>query len=103
MLVGEYMDTGVFSQPSTPPNIDDGLGTGYVRRCMGLWYNNGLHHLWCNRVACYHICNLCSCKLCGSTAINRYHLEVCRWINKDYIFLVNKVVINNIVRVLERL
>ncbi len=37
VLVGEYMDTGVFPQPSTPCDIDDGLGTGYVRRCMGLW------------------------------------------------------------------
>ena len=25
----------------------------HVRRCMGMWLSNGLHHLWCETGQCY--------------------------------------------------
>ena len=33
------------------------------RRNMGLWYSNGLHHLWCFTPSCYTINNSCICRL----------------------------------------
>ena len=37
----------------------------HSRHNMGLWYSNGLHHLWCCTPSCYTINNACTCRLCG--------------------------------------
>ena len=29
------------------------FGKDHVRRCMGMWLSNGLHHLWCETGQCY--------------------------------------------------
>ena len=48
-------------------------------RCnMGLWYSNGLHHLWCCTPSCYTINNACTCRLCGERQPTKSHLLSCR-------------------------
>ena len=50
----------------------------HSRRKMGLWYSNGLHHLWCCTPSCYTINNSCTCRLCGERQPSKSHLLSCR-------------------------
>ena len=45
----------------------------HSRRNMGLWYSNGLHHLW-RCTAPYTINNACTCRLCGERKPTKFHL-----------------------------
>ena len=46
----------------------------HSRRNMGLWYSNGLHHLWSCTASCYTINNACTCRLCGERKPTKFHL-----------------------------
>ena len=50
----------------------------HSRHNMGLWYSNGLHHLWCCTPSCYTINNTCTCRLCGERQPVKFHLLSCR-------------------------
>ena len=45
----------------------------HVRRCMGMWISNGLHHLWCEADQCYVVSEECECKFCGCAAVQKYN------------------------------
>ena len=45
---------------------------------MGLWYSNGLNHLWCCTPSCYTINNACTCRLCGERQPTKSNLLSCR-------------------------
>ena len=45
----------------------------HVRRCMGMWISNGLHHLWCEAGQCYVVSEECACKFCGCAGVEKYH------------------------------
>ena len=49
----------------------------HVRRCMGMWISNGLHHLWCEAGQCYVASEECACKFCGCAElhVNRDNLR----------------------------
>ena len=55
------------------------FGKDHVRRCMGMWLSNGLHHLWCETVQCYVAREECTCKFCGCAGVGKYHLLTCEW------------------------
>ena len=46
----------------------------HVRRCMGMWLSNGLHHLflWCEAGQCYFVSEECACKFCGCAGVDKY-------------------------------
>ena len=68
-----------------------------VRRCMGMWISNVLHHLWCEAGQCYSVSEACVCKLCGSAGVKKYHLLRCEWANCGQL-LVNRDNIRQIIK-----
>ena len=48
--------------------------SAHSRLNMGIWYSNGLHHLWCCTPSCYTINNACTCRLCGERQPTKSHL-----------------------------
>ena len=65
-----------------PPTIwgSDGL-VQHVRRCMGMWISNGLHHLWCEAGQCYVVSEAGACTFCGCAGVQKYHLLTREWAN----------------------
>ena len=55
------------------------FGKDRVRRCMGMWLSNGLHHLWCDTGQCYVARDECTCKFCGCAGVGKCHLLTCGW------------------------
>ena len=72
------------------------FGNNHIRRCMGMWLSNGLHHLWCEAGQCYFVSEECACKFCGCAGVDKYHLLRCEWasceqMNRDNIQQIVKV------------
>ena len=55
------------------------FGKDRVRRFMGMWLSNGLHHLWCATGQCYVARDECTCKFCGCAGVDKCHLLTCEW------------------------
>ena len=55
------------------------FGKDHVRRFMGMWLSNGLHHLWCGTGPCYVAREECTCKFCGCAGVGKCHLLICEW------------------------
>ena len=55
------------------------FGKHHIRRRMGMWLSNGLHHLWCGAGQCYFVSEECACKLCGCAGVDTFHLLICEW------------------------
>ena len=55
------------------------FGKDHVRRFMGMWLSNGLHHLWCETGPCYVVREECTCKFCGCVGVGKCHLLTCEW------------------------
>ena len=71
----------------------------HVRRCMGMWISNGLHHLWCEAEQCYVVSEECACRFCGCAGVEKYHLLTGEWANGEELH-VNRENIQQIVLVL---
>ncbi len=67
---------------------------------MGLWYSNGLHHLWCCTPLCYTINNACTCRLCGERQPTKSHLLSCRTSTLARHIVITPVNVNKVVNVL---
>ena len=72
------------------------VGKHRIRRCMGMWLSNGLHHLWCGARQCYFVSEECACKFCGCAGVDKFHLLRCEWasceqMNRDNIQQIVKV------------
>ena len=50
------------------------FGKDHVRKCMGMWLSNGLHHLWCETGPCYVAREECTCTFCGCAGVGKCHL-----------------------------
>ena len=72
----------------------------HSRRNMGLWYSNGLHHLWCCTPSCYTINNSCICRLCGERQPTKSHLLSCRTSTLASHIVITPMNINKVVNVL---
>ena len=72
----------------------------HSRRNMGLWYSNGLHHLWCCTPSCYTINNSCTCRLCGERQPTKSHLLSCRTSTLASHIVITPVNVNKVVNVL---
>ena len=72
----------------------------HSRRNMGLWYSNGLHHLWCCTPSCYTINNSCTCRLCGERQPSKSHLLSCRTSPLARHIVITPVNVNKLVNVL---
>ena len=72
----------------------------HLRRNMGLWYSNGLHHLWCCTPSCYTINNSCTCRLCGERQPSKSHLLSCRTSPLARHIVITPVNVNKLVNVL---
>ena len=51
----------------------------HIRRCLGMWLSNGLHHLWCEAGQCYVLSEECAGRFCGCAGVEKYHLLTCEW------------------------
>ena len=71
----------------------------HSRRNMGLWYSNGLHHLWCCTPSCYTINNACICRLCGERQPTKSHLLSCRTSTLASHIVITPVNVNKVVNV----
>ena len=67
---------------------------------MGLWYSNGLHHLWCCTPSCYTINNACTYRLCGERKPTKFHLLSCRTSTLARHIVITPVNVNKVVNVL---
>jgi hypothetical protein len=54
-----------------------------TRRNLGMYISNGLHHLLCQSHNCYRPSLLCQCKLCDTSASEKFHLQTCKWYIED--------------------
>ena len=72
----------------------------HSRRNMGLWYSNGLHHLWCYTPSCYTINNACTCRLCGERQPTKSHLLSCRTSTLARHIVITPLNVNQVVNVL---
>ena len=72
----------------------------HSRRNMGLWYSNGLHHLWWCTLSCYTINNYCTCRLCGERQPSKSHLLSCRTSPLARHIVITPVNVNKLVNVL---
>ena len=72
----------------------------HSRRNMGLWYSNGLHHLWCCTPSCYTINNACTCRLCGERQPTKSHLLSGRTSTLARHIVITPVNVNKVVNVL---
>ena len=72
----------------------------HSRRNTGLWYSNGLHHLWCCTPSCYTINNACICHLCGERQPTKSHLLSCRTSTLASHIVITPVNVNKVVTVL---
>ena len=72
----------------------------HSRRNVGLWYSNGLHHLWCCTPSCYTINNTCTCRLCGERQPTKFHLLSCRTSTLARHIVITPVNVNKLVNVL---
>ena len=61
------------------------FGKHHIRRCMGMWLSNGLHH------------EECACKFCGCAGVDKFHLLRCEWASCEHM---NRDNIQEIVKVL---
>ena len=68
----------------------------HSRHNMGLWYSNGLHHLWCCTPSCY----ACTCRLCGERQPTKSHLLSCRTSTLASHIVITPVNVNKVVNVL---
>ena len=84
-----------FQSPFTSPLI-----RGVI---LGLWYSNGLHHLWCCTSSCYTINNACTCRLCGERQPTKSHLLSCRTSTLARHIVITPVNVNKVVNVLYRI
>ena len=73
------------------------FGNHHIRRCMGMWLSNGLHHLWCGAGQCYFVSEECACKFCGCAGVDKFHLLRCEWASCEQMNMDN---IQQIVKVL---
>ena len=69
------------------------FGKNHVRRCVGMWLSNGLHHLWCETRQCNVAREECTCKFCGFAGVDKCHLLTCEWAcsipsNRDIIIII---------------
>ena len=55
------------------------FGKDRVRKCMGMWLSNGLHHLWCETGPCYVAREECTCTFCGCAGVGKCHMLTCEW------------------------
>ena len=50
------------------------FGNHHIRRCIGMWLSNGLHHLWCGAGQCYFVSE-------ESSNVHENSVVVLGWIN----------------------
>ena len=65
---------------------------GFNRRVIGMYYSNGLHHKICLNDRCYETKTMCSCKYCGNTIHDQYHiLEDCIFCDNDFLHTLKSI------------